>query len=117
MPTQHEITLLVTIDKQIVSTPACKLLPIQVGDSLNFSSPHGEFEVNFPAPHVFGANSVNTGNSTIHVTGAGTFAGECKIILKNGELIQAGNGLSYGLDGQSGTGGGGTAGGTEQPQR
>jgi hypothetical protein len=108
MPQTHEITLLVTIDKQIFSTPTCKFLPIQVGDSLMFKSPHGEFEVTFTEPHVFSSGKVNTLNSTVAVTSAGTFAGNCSISLKGGEKIEAGAGHSYGLDGQTKGGSGGT---------
>jgi len=107
MPTTHQVKLIVTIDKKILSTPDCTMLPIKVGDSVNFSSPHGEFAVEFPDPHVFSASSASTAAPTLAVVSAGPFAGACSITLPGGELISADGAKGYGLSGVSEGGQGG----------
>ncbi len=101
MPKTHDITLLVTLDKKIVSTPPCNLLPIKVGDTLAFSSPYGAFDITFKSPHVFATDAVAAKNPNIQVARAGDFAGDCRIELTTGEVIESGRDGSYGLDGQS----------------
>jgi hypothetical protein len=95
----HEIEVFYTVDETVVTRPDCGKARIVVGDSIQFSSPHGQLEITW-LKNPFD-KKVYVDGDTVKVVEATDFLGQCIIIRPDGVRLEL---PASGIEGKTGTG-------------